>query len=215
MNEMTVTNAAVSISSPGGENAFAVAFLPAQPTLDALVELRRPLVWLDQRRRSSRPLFDPAQARELFELIPTDRRLCAAQRLFRDAETEPAIESWVHVALSLMLEALPAAAGVSDAFRNGIIDSMYRDPQVWGRYEPGFSSAVITRAIRQLRREEHGVPSAARILEVCALHRRLFRKFAADVDELAFLRYQAQDQLETIGLPEAPAFDPNDEVPFF
>jgi hypothetical protein len=214
MNDMTITTAGAPISSPSGENPFAVAFLPAQPTLDALADLRRPLVWLDKRRRSQKPLFDPAQARELFELISTDERLYAAQRLFRDAETEPAIESWVHVALSVMLQSIPAAAGVNDAFRNGIVDSMYNDPQVWGAYQPGFSAPVIARAIRQLRREDHGVPSVARILEVCTLHRRLFKRFAADIDELVFLRYEAEDQQEAIGLVEAPAYDPEDDVPF-
>jgi hypothetical protein len=93
-----------------------------------------------------------------------------------------------------MLEALRAAAGISDAFRSGVIDSMYQDPQVWGALPTGVSAPVIARGIRQLRREDHGVPSAAHILEACTLHRRLIKRFAAHIDELAFLRYRAEYQ---------------------
>jgi hypothetical protein len=39
-------------------------------------------------------------------------------------------------------------------------------------------------------------------------------RFAADIDELVFLRYEAEHHLAAIGLLEAPAYDPEDDVPF-
>jgi hypothetical protein len=122
-----------------GANPFEVVFAPAQQVLDAVLEMRKPLMWLNQQRRSGRPLFNPDGVVELIELIPDGGRLASAGALFLEAEEQPAPEGWLHVTLGVMLDSEPSVVNVPNAFRCAIADSLYRDPEVWGDYEPGVS----------------------------------------------------------------------------
>jgi hypothetical protein len=113
-----------------GEDPFEV-LRPAQPTLDAVVRMRTPLLWLkrpplDVKRASQHRM----EAIRRCELIPMDRELYRADRLFEQAETEPAPEWWMHTVLGVWLGSRPTAANIREAFRCGIVDSMYRDPEV-------------------------------------------------------------------------------------
>jgi hypothetical protein len=95
-----------------------------------------------------------------------------------------------------MVESLPAAAGVGDAYRCRIVDSMYRDPETWdGDYQPGFSAAVIARAIREAGRQA-GIPSPGAFIAMCIRQREQFRFWNGDNEKLLELRYQAEDYLE-------------------
>jgi hypothetical protein len=53
-----------AIINVGADDPFEIAFRPAKPVLDAIVEMRKPLAWLNQQRRSGRPIFDPSRAVE-------------------------------------------------------------------------------------------------------------------------------------------------------
>jgi hypothetical protein len=59
-----------------------------------------------------------------------------------------------------MLDSVPGAQHISDAFRHGVVDSMFDDPEVWEGYSPGFSAPVIVRAVREARRQG-GLPRPA------------------------------------------------------
>jgi hypothetical protein len=188
-----------------GEDPFEVPLRPAQPTLDAAVRLRPPLLWL---RRQKRPPLDVKRAGQhrmeairRCELIPMDRDLYRADRLFEQAETKPAPEWWMHTVLGVWLDSRPAAANIREAFRCGIVDSMYRDPEVWGEdYLPGFSAPVIAHAIREDRRQDTGAPpSAGGFLALCAKHREQFRRWRADINDLLGIRQNAEDILIALG----------------
>jgi len=157
-SNVAIAGAPTALALLPGEDHFATVAKIAQPTLDAIVELRKALNWLDRKRQSAK-LFDPADVEDLLSLIPTEDRLRQIKRLFREAEHEPALESWVNLTIGVMLQSIPEAADVPDAYRLGIVDSAFRDPDIWGA-DPGFSSSVIVRAIRECRRHQ-GVPSSA------------------------------------------------------
>src|ERR1700688_2094259 len=146
---LTYNGVTLGVAAPGAEDPFEIVFAPAKPILDAIIEMWKPLAWLDQRRRSRRPLFEPEQAAELINLIPSGNRIARAGALFLDAEENPAPEGWVHVAIGLMLqsEVNPQAIDV-DAYRCAVADGAYRDRVVWEHYdEPGFSCAVVVQAL--------------------------------------------------------------------
>jgi hypothetical protein len=128
---------AAVINGVGSEDPFEIAFRPAKPVLDALIEMRRPISWLDQQRRSGLPIFHPSRAAELIDIIPNGDRIAKAGALFIEAEEKPAPEEWLHLALGVMLDSEPGAANVPDAFRCAVADGAYRDEQVWERYQPG------------------------------------------------------------------------------
>jgi hypothetical protein len=178
---------------------------PAQPMLDAVIRMRTPLLWL---KRQKRPTLDAKRASQhrmeairRCELIPMDRDLYRAERLFEQAETEPAPEWWMHMVLGVWLDSRPAAANIREAFRCGIVDSMYRDPEVSGEdYLPGFSAPVIAQAIREDRRLDTGAPpSAGGFLALCAKHREQFRRWRADINDLLGIRQNAEDILIALG----------------
>ena len=186
-----------AITNAGAVDPFEVAFAPAKPVLDALIELRKPLAWIHRQRKSGRPLFEPARAAELFELIPDGSRLADAGALIGLAEEQPAPEAWLHVVIGLMLQA-DAAAVDSDAYRCAVADSLYRDPDVWGRYEPGVSAAVIVKTIREARLQ--GAPTPGAFVLLCLKHRRLFKAARNQIRDLMEVRYQCEDTLEEQGL---------------
>jgi hypothetical protein len=197
----------------GAEDQFEITFRPAKPAMDAFIEMRRPLGWLHQRRRSSRPLFDPNHAVELLEIIPAGDRLARAGALFLKAEEQPTPEGWLHLAIGLMFDSEPSAVNFPDATRCAVADSAYRDPVVWGDYEPGFSAAVVVRSIREARLQ--GALSPGVIVNLFIKHRRLFKALKADLDILMQVRWEAEDAVEKIDPQRLLLdYDPENEVPF-
>jgi hypothetical protein len=197
----------------GSEDPFQIAFAPAKPVLDAVIEMLEPLRWLDDQRRRSRRLFEPERAAELVNIIPHGGSLAKAGALFLEAEEIPAPEGWLHVAIGLMLQSEGATMLLDgDAFRCAVADGAYRDPQVWEHYQPGFSPAVVVRAIREARLQ--GAYSPGGLLKLCIKHRRQFRILNSDMDDLLHLRWEVEDALEEIGKPLLLDYDPEDDVPF-
>jgi hypothetical protein len=202
------------VSEAGSEDPFEITFAPAKPVLDAIIEMWKPLAWLDRQRRSRLPLFDPERAAELIDLIPSGGRIAKAGTLFLEAEEISAPEAWVHVAVGLMLqsEANPNAID-GDAYRCAITDGAFRDPEVWEPYDAGFSAAVVVRSIRQARRQG-ALPSPGGFLKLCAKHREQFKKWNADTSTLLEIRWAAEDVLDQIGPKWLDYYDPEEEVPF-
>jgi hypothetical protein len=194
-----------------GEDPFQIAFRPAQRALDAIISVREPMAWLSRQRRSSKPLYDPDRAAELIEIIPESRHLAAAGALFLEAEEQPAPEGWLHVVLGIMLDSEPGAINVPDAFRCAVADGLYRDPEVWECYDPGFSAPVVVRAIREARRLESALSPGA-FIKLCLKHRRQFRQMHADIGALMEIRWKAEDALEESG--QRPAVTYTDDDPF-
>jgi hypothetical protein len=192
---------------------FETVFRPAKPALDAFIDMRRPLEWLHQRRRSNRPLFDPNQAVQLLDTIPDGDHLTRAGALFLEAEEQPAPESWLHLAIGLMFDSEPGAVNFPDATRCAVADSAYRDPQVWeDDYEPGFSAPVVVRAIREARLQ--GALSPGVIVKLLMKHRRLFKTLNADLDALMQVRWDAEDAIENNPKRLLLNYDPDNDVPF-
>jgi hypothetical protein len=182
---------------------------PAQPTLDAVVALLKPMAWLDEQRQSGWPLFSPETAGVLIELIPDGGRLAEAGALFLYAEEAAADEAWFCVAIGMMLASIPTARDLGDDYRSALADAVYRDEATGGPY----SAPVVVRAIREARRTLDDAPSVATLLRLCAKNRNWFRKRQDDIDQLLELRYQAEDHLEAIGLYTPTYDDAEDEVP--
>jgi hypothetical protein len=193
-----------------GANPFEVVFAPAQPVLDALIEMRKPLAWLYRQRRSGRPLFEPERAAELIELIPDGGRLARAGALILGAVEQPAPEAWVHVAVGLMLQADGASVD-GDAFRGAVVDSLYRDLECWEQDQPGVSAPVVVRAIREARLQ--GAPTPGAFVLLCLKHRRLLRAAHNQISDLMEVRYAAEDVLEAKGLLRLTYDDDNEDTP--
>jgi hypothetical protein len=215
-NGVTVERTAAACEA-GAEDPWETAFRPVKPTLDAVVELWKSLAWLERQRHARQPLFDPKRAAEVIETIPGAYRLAKAGALFRDAVEQSAPEWWVHPVIGLMLNSTRSAQSIDgDAVRCAITDSMFRDPEVWEGHRPGFSAAVIARAIREARRTCDDAPSTAAFLKLCAQHRARFRQWSKDTGVLLQLRYDAEDHIEKLG--GAPAqltyVDDEADIPF-
>lgn len=181
------------VTTGGAVDPFEVAFAPAKLVLDAMIEMRKPLAWLYRQRRSGRPLFEPARAAELIDLIPDGGQLARAGALILEAVEQPAPEAWVHVAVGLMLQADRASVD-SDAYRCAVVDSLYRDLEIWEHYEPGVSAPVVVKAIREARLQ--GAPTSGAFVLLCLKHRRLLKAIHNQISDLMELRYQAEDTLE-------------------
>jgi hypothetical protein len=163
---------------------FDVVFRSAKPTLDAILQLQPALKWLE-RHRPGCPIDS-----EFLKVIPTEQELLHRKRLFRQAEQEPAPEGWSGIAVAMMVDSMPAAHRVNDAYVCGIVDSMYGDPVVWEGCSPGFSAAVIARSVREARRLD-SLPTPGAFLDMCARHRRLFEQYRSDVVGLWVVRDDA------------------------
>jgi hypothetical protein len=186
MNDLTVPPSVgvATLTSVTGQNPFDVLFQPAKATLDAIVQMRGAMAWLSRRRGSDS--FDPS---EFLKVIPAEPDLLQAKELFRQAEHEPAPEAWTGIAVAMMVDSMPAAHRVSDAYVCSIVDGAYQDPEAWeDDYLPGFSYGVIARSIRQARRLD-GLPTPGAFLEICSRHRRLFKQWRADVMTLMGIRF--------------------------
>jgi hypothetical protein len=197
--DLTISTGGVTTLSTGVEkNHFEVAFQPARPALDAVIALWKPLAWLTQRQR---PLLDIAragqhghQAIQRCELIPKDPDMYRMQKLFEQAEHEAAPEGWAHIAIALMLDSVPGTQHLSDAFRHGIVDSMFNDPETWEGYSPGFSAPVIARSVREARRLD-GLPSPGSFVAMSARQRAWFRHGQNRIKDLIEIRQNAEDIL--------------------
>jgi hypothetical protein len=198
--------------SPVAEDPFEVAFRPAKPALDAALRLREPLARLDKYRRDGLSPLDPDRAAELCKHLPDEKSLIGSFYLFEEAEQNAAPEGWVHVVIGLMLDSTPQSEGISDAYACSIVDGMYHDEEVWGDYAPGFSHAVIVRAIREARRMDD-LPFAGRFLAMCARHREHFMRLKVDTDKLIHVRDYAEEILGATRLAQLP-YDDADDVPF-
>jgi hypothetical protein len=93
-----------------------------------------------------------------------------------------------------MLDSVPGAQHISDAFRHGVVDSMFDDPEVWAGYSPGFSAPVIVRAVREARRQG-GLPAPGNFLALCTRHRSWFQHAQARMHDLLEIRQNAEDIL--------------------
>lgn len=185
---MVVPNSGIAtVPGVGIENSFEIAFRPARPALDAIAEVREALMWLE-RRHQSRALFNRS---EILAVVPADDVLQRAKQLFREAEHDPAPAEWVSIVIAVMVDSVPGAQDVSDAFRHGILDSMFDDFETMEGYPtPGFSAAVIVRAVREARRLDT-LPTPGVFLGMCSRHRQLFKKWRGDMMTLANLRFDA------------------------
>jgi hypothetical protein len=164
-----------SIIPAGGSSAvidrFEQVFAVAKPTLDVAVKLRDARTWLADRQRYPRVMIpldriveeDEDGAKARLAIIPEMAFLQEAARLFDGAVRKSAPEAWYHLVLGTMLAAMPNAKNVATDYQFGITDMLMRDEASWEKdCEPGFSAPVFVCAIRQVRREEEFVPSAAR-----------------------------------------------------
>jgi hypothetical protein len=208
-----VTHTAIAATATMGEDPFEVVFQPAKPTLDAVIALRDPLAKLEKLRRAGLTPFDPQRAVDLCRYLPGEMDLLRAQVSLAEAERQSALEWWFHCTIGLMLQSMASGTECvpNDAYRCGLADSVYRDPEVWGDYGPGFSVSVIVRSIREARRREADTrPSAGWFLASCQRHREYFKTLAQDAETLLKVRYYMED------LPRAPAvqYDDDDDVPF-
>ena len=173
----------------------------ARPTLDAVLKLREARTWLADRQRYPRVMIDlnmvveedEDEARARLALIPEKAVLQEAAQLFGDAVRKSAPEPWFHLVIGTMLASMPNAKNVAPDYQFGIVDMLLRDEESWEKdCEPGFSAPVFVRAIRQVRRDEEFVPSAAKILKACHDHRKRFRRLGSDVEVLIQVRENAE-----------------------
>jgi hypothetical protein len=167
----------------------------------AVVAARPVLRWLEQRRVVTVPRFNLKRAAEhreaaveICQIIPKDDELCRLQRLMESAERDPAPEAWAHLAIGAMLMSYPSARDVHDAFRCAIVDGAYRDPDLWGDYEPGFSVPVFIAGIRKTRMLGD-LPPPGKFLNLCQKARAQFRRWHEDFYDLMQIRCDAEDVL--------------------
>ncbi len=182
MNKLVTPDTGSLVPVGADDDPFAVVFVPAKPALDAALKLQPLFAWLERHyqnvSREFLPLLDVKRAQEHKAVafrrcaaIPEDAAMYQNEELFRSAECEAAPEAWLHAAIGLMLDSMPNAKNVSPSYRYGLVDSMLRDPEVWGGYRPGFSYPVIAQVAREVRRMGDFAPSQAEFLKLCGKHR--------------------------------------------
>ncbi|WP_407152259.1 hypothetical protein [Bradyrhizobium sp. ORS 86] len=204
-----------------------VVFSPARPTLETIKAMWPWLEWcgrhhnriggmtieLPETRRES-CARNRDIARHYFDTIPDFPILDQARSLFDVAEHVPADDAWLPMAFDAMLMALPnAAKSVSAHTVSAYVDLILNDPEVWQGYKPGFSYAVMVRAIRQSMRENKFVPSPAEMVELLQKQRRQFLTWQHDVLWLHNARDRAEDILLNLGEIKFEGSG-DDEVPF-
>jgi hypothetical protein len=183
---------------------FEQVFAVAKPTLDAALKLRDARTWLADRQRYPSVMIDldlvveedEDEAKARLAIIPETAVLQEAAQLFDDAVRKSAPEAWFHLVLGTMLASMPNAKNVSPDYQFGIVDMLLRDEESWEKdCAPGFSAPIFVCAIRQIRREEEFVPSAAKLLKACKEHRRRFRQLGDEVAVLIGVRENAEETL--------------------
>jgi hypothetical protein len=165
---------------------FAQVFEIAKPTFDAIERLREARTWLEDRRKNYRTVMidlddleeeDQDEAKARLAVIPDLAVLQDTARLLDDAVCRSAPEPWYHLVLGTMLASMPNANNVALDYVCSITDMLIRDEETREKgCEAGFSPPVFVSAIRQVRREQKFVPSAAEILEACKSQRKRFRQ---------------------------------------
>ena len=193
---------------------FEQVFAVAKPTFDAVAKLRGARAWLAGQRENYRTVMidldrvveeDEDEAKERLAIIPEIPVLQEAVRLFDDATRKAAPEPWYHLVLSTMLASMPNAKNVAPDYQFSITDMLLRDEESWEKgCEPGVSAAVFVCAIRQVRREEEFVPSAAKILKACKEHRKRFRQLGEEVAGAYRGSRECRRGLEGLGLRLKP-----------
>jgi hypothetical protein len=175
-------------------NRFAQVAEVAQPTLDAVATLRAARAWLTD--RPSLADDDEADAKARLALIPDAAFLQQAAQLFDDAVRKAAPEPWYHLVISSMLAGMPNAKNVAADYSYAVVDTILHDDEAWeSGCEAGFSAPIFVCAIRQVRREEEFVPSAAKILKACQDHRKRFKQLGFEVEMLMTVRENAEKAL--------------------
>jgi hypothetical protein len=179
---------------------FAQVFAIARPTLDAIVKLRDARTWFADRQRCPtlmlnlhRALDEEDEAKARIAIIPEMAVLKEAAQLFDDATRKAAPEPWYHLAIGTMLASMPNAKNVAPDYQFGVVDMLLNDEANWERdCAPGFSPAIFVCAIRQVRREEEFVPTAAKILKACKEQRKRFRQLGLEAEVLIDVRENAE-----------------------
>ncbi|MET4788261.1 hypothetical protein ABIF64_000439 [Bradyrhizobium japonicum] len=223
MNQIIRPNTGDMIA-PVPEDYLQIVFSPARPTLDMIRTLQPCFNWCDKHRDSDGNITARIStqkgfreknrdgARFLFDLIPDQTEvLNKADSLFHAAEHEPAPVDWIAAAINLMLAGFPNAKTVSEHYVSGIVDAAMDDEEVWQGYAPGFSTPVVVRTIREVKRSCTFVPAHAEFIELLQKHRQWFRSRQWDLLRLSDLRDRAEAIL--IGLGEV-RFEFDDEEPF-
>lgn len=174
---------------------FAAILTPAKPALDAMAYLKGAIDWIAANSSSPYLTLNVQQALQFadeaadrLQLIPPTEILRQAGQLFEDAVRIPAPPAWLHIALGIMLNSMPNAGKVSPSYRFGVVDSMLNDEE----FAPGFSEAVVFRAIRQVRKAEKFVPSPAQFLEACKQQKRIFDEMHMRTEQLISIRENAE-----------------------
>ncbi len=183
----------VAVATDDIEDRFAITFAPAQPVLDAMAQLRNIRHFVakrDQVDPNRNQLFGFLQ--EQIELIPNMATLRKAKKLFHEAETVPAPEEWLFLAIGVLLAAAPNSGKIPTDYTFGLIHSIAQDEDLHWGYDVGFSFAVIAKAVQEVRRTCKYVPSAQEFLEACDRQRRAFRKLGVDVDLMIAVREEAE-----------------------
>jgi hypothetical protein len=97
-----------------------------------------------------------------------------------------------------------------DAYRCAVVDSLYRDLEIWEHYEPGVSAPVVVKSIREARLQ--GAPTPGAFVLLCLKHRRHLKAIHNQISDLMELRYQAEDTLEAKGLLRLTYDDDNEDT---
>jgi hypothetical protein len=194
------------------DNAFKLVFAPAKLTLDTARRMK-PLLRSVEKGFSKLNEKDAGKYRdeaiERYNAIPDMLVLSEAGLLFEEAEFRPASEEWLHAAIGvIMLDAMPNAKNVSPIYRESLVDAILFDEEAWGgRYRTGFSVAVVTEAIREVRRTCEFVPSQATFLKFCAQHRAQFENWQLCITRLEEMKENAEDILFATGDLEEPDWE--------
>jgi hypothetical protein len=191
--------------------------------VDAAIETIEPAIrWLQQSadRMSG---FDADGPEDVVKALPTTERLTAIAALLRQAETEPAAESWTNAALGLVLASEPASGVNGEAWRGAIIDGLFHDRSVREGYRPGVSVPVLIEAIREARLQG-ALPSPGVFIKMCQRHRRQFQKWQEEIGVLMDARAAADIEVRAIAHHAAepargnrwrrPYIDDPDDLPF-
>jgi hypothetical protein len=200
---------------------FAQVFAVAKPTLDAILKLRDARTWYADRQhwptlRLKLDLDFEDEAKARLAIIPETAVLQEAAQLFDDAVRKSAPEGWYHLVLGTLLASMPNAKNVAPDYQFGVVDMLLNDEAIWERdCAPGFSAAIFVCAIRQVRREEEFVPTAAKILKACKEHRKRFKQLGLEVEMLIDVRQNAEQVIEEVNREYEDLFgdDPCEPVP--
>jgi hypothetical protein len=174
----------------------------AKPTLDAIPKLREAREWLAKWKNRDQGynhlMLNVERCDELDEaevriaLIPDTAFLQQAGQLFDEAVRRSAPEPWFHLALGAMLAGMPNAKNVAPDYQFSVVGTLH-DDEIWEKdCDPGFSAPVFICAIKQVRREEEFVPTAAKILKACQQQRKRFRDLEHAANLLTAVRENAE-----------------------